>query len=326
MSDLSFFQASDLAPAFKAALRRDREAVIAVPFWGKGAIASLGLKRGSPVRIICNLSHPGCNPDVIEELIDLGIPVRTHRRLHAKIYVTPGLAIVGSSNVSSNGLNVEGTAAAGWIEANLASRDPDVIDEVTSFFETLWEDRSETRRIRPADIEAAREARKRVKPFLIEPPRSRTLLDAVREAPDVFASVYIAAYSDRLSKGARDQVKAVREGALPPRSGIDASDFRKADGCQFELVPQDAWLINLDCRNPKEPRYRGCAKTTGLRFARGDHEYDLAIVIPGMIRIGGRSYPVREDDERQLVAASKRILKVAGDRLLPIADLLRLLR
>jgi PLD-like domain len=82
--------------------------MVAVPFWGRGGVQSLGLQRGSNVRIICNLDHPGCNPNVFEELCVLEIEVKTHRRLHAKICVTPTIAIVGSSNVSTNGLTVEG--------------------------------------------------------------------------------------------------------------------------------------------------------------------------------------------------------------------------
>ena|ERR1700754_3027088 len=96
-----------VAQEFKAAKKKAKNAFIAVPFWGKGAVKTLALRKGDPIRIVCNLDHPGCNPEVIEEIkYRLKIRVRTHPRLHAKIYGTEHSAIIGSSNVSTNGLTV----------------------------------------------------------------------------------------------------------------------------------------------------------------------------------------------------------------------------
>src|SRR4051812_16745180 len=97
---LELLREHQLAPAFRKALKAAGEGVIAVPFWGKGAAKLLGLDSEGDVRVICNLDQPGCNPYVIEALRDLKIKVKTHPRLHAKIYATEALAIVGSSNAS----------------------------------------------------------------------------------------------------------------------------------------------------------------------------------------------------------------------------------
>lgn len=74
---------SEIAPTFRKAARRASQIDIAVPFWGNGAIKALNLTKGQPVRIICNLDQPGCNPAVIAVIRDLGIKVKTHFRLHA---------------------------------------------------------------------------------------------------------------------------------------------------------------------------------------------------------------------------------------------------
>lgn len=117
--------AYQVATSFIKARKTDPKAVVAVPFWGIGAVATLGLTTDDPIRILCNLGHPGCNPDVIEDIHNLDIEIRTHPRLHAKIYATERVAIVGSSNVSTNGLTVEGKESRGWIEANVYSDDQD---------------------------------------------------------------------------------------------------------------------------------------------------------------------------------------------------------
>lgn len=315
----------EVAPAFRKAMRGSGEAMIAVPFWGKGAVKTLGLKAGAPVRIICNLDHPGCNPWVIEQLLDLRIRVRTNRRLHAKIYATSDLAIVGSSNVSSNGLTAEGEDAKGWVEANAMSDDPDFVDDVGRFFETLWKDKPRTVAVTRAAIAAAKTAHAALPPLLFDLEPGTPLFDAALARPEAFASVYVAAYSTDLDDDAKASLRSTREGALPAGSKLKPSDFRKAEGYQFEDIPEGAWLINLDCRTPGPPRYRGCAKDSGLRITC-EEPPELAIALPGMIRIGGRSFPLRAAEQEQLGQAAVKIMRAAGNGLLPLADAIKLMR
>ena len=325
MSDIMLLREFDVAPAFKTALRQAAEAVVAVPFWGKGAATTLGLTRKAPVRVICNLDHPGCNPDAIDKLLDLGLRVRTHRRLHAKIYATPALAIVGSSNVSSNGLTVEGSAARGWVEANVASSDEHFVEKVLALFEEIWTDELYTRVVRRADIKAARKAREALPPFLYDLSPRLSLFEAVRERPKAFASVYVAAYSKDMSKAARARFKQLKDEAAAPGGELKVADFRNAHGYQFERIPPGAWLIGIDCRNKSAPRFWGCALASTTRL-KVDGEYDLTIAFRGKIRVGEREFRLLAAEKAQLFGASKRIMRRAGDTILPLSEALDLIR
>lgn len=101
------------------------EAIIAVAYWGNCAMKELGLdmidkERQKKFIIICDLMSGACNPDVIRELLgnDNKFVVRKCSSLHAKIYWTPGAVVIGSSNVSANGLGFEGAELSGLLEAN----------------------------------------------------------------------------------------------------------------------------------------------------------------------------------------------------------------
>ncbi len=318
----SLLREHEVAPAFVAAMRGASDIMIAVPFWGRGAVERLALRKGRPARIVCNLDHPGCNPSVIEALLDRKFKVRTNRRLHAKIYVTSDVAIVGSSNASSNGLTAESEEALGWIEANVLSRDPALVEATTKLFIEIWDDRANTLPVTRKAIAAAKEARAALPPLLFDLPRGTSLFDAARKNPEAFASVYVAAYSRALDDDAARDLRKLRKAALAPATP-DVPDFRKAWGYQFEDVFADAWLIDIDCRKPRAPRYRGCARATGFA-TRYDDAIAMTYAVPGMIRIGGRSFPLRRAEQAMLFAASGKIMKRGNDRLVPLAVALEL--
>ena len=127
-----------LIDRLRKAFRKPRKARLAVAFWGKGAAKRLGIREGDDVKIICNLAHGGTNTDEIARLQKLGLKVRQHSRLHAKIGVVGDLSFVGSSNMSANGLGQEGDETIGWEETNIiCSGDP---LDVGARFRALWKD------------------------------------------------------------------------------------------------------------------------------------------------------------------------------------------
>lgn len=319
---LRLLREHQVAAEFRKARKRSLKAVVAVPFWGKGAASTLGFSKGIPVRVLCNLGQPGCNPDAIDEVRKLGIEVRTHPRLHAKIYATNHVAIVGSSNVSTNGLTVEGAAAKGWIEANVSSDDPKFLADVFALFEQIWRD-PETKPVRKSDIEAARKARLNW-PAPVAALGKKTLFAACRERPDNFRSVYVAAYTFCLGDNGKRLLKQVRTGAQPPKPGLSPSDFRKAGGYQFSGIPEGAWLIGLDCRLPNNPRFAGCSKASGLRL-KADGEEDLTIVIPGAVEMSGYGKRLRISaaEKDSLVKSANSILR--RDELLSLPDALKII-
>lgn len=319
---LRLLREHEVAAAFRAAHKKATKAVVAVPFWGKGGVSALGLVKGRPVRIVCNLDHPGCNPDAIDEIRELGIKVRTHPRLNAKIYGTERVAIVGSSNVSTNGLTVEGAASKGWLEANVCSDDPALVADVLALFESIWDD-PDSKRVRKADIEAARKVRQNW-PVPIAPSGKKTLLAACRENPDDFRSVYIAVYGTQLGKNGKRVLQSLRKGALAPKSGLSASDFRKAWGYQFDRIPEDAWLLDLNCIRPDKPRYVGTARATGLRL-KADNETDVTIALPGAIRASrtGARLTLSGTERDSLVKSARRIL--SRGNLVPLPEAIKII-
>jgi hypothetical protein len=125
------------------------DACCAVAFWGRGA-SSL-FSKGQTARIICNLVAGGTNPYEIEALIKDGHKVRQHDRLHAKVYIGGGEAVIASANLSANGLGLEADEIGHWIEAGVRTADTAT---VSSWFEELWL-QTETRSVTETDIRRA---------------------------------------------------------------------------------------------------------------------------------------------------------------------------
>lgn len=143
----------------KGMLSKESQISVAVAYWGKGAIERLGLGsfRGQKFRVICNMRNGGCNPDEIRALIKLFGPdaVMTNDRLHAKVWLSERLAIVGSSNASTNGYGLEGEEAAGLIEMNVRVTTQTDLRELKRWFDK--EVASGTRPITESDLHAAKQ-------------------------------------------------------------------------------------------------------------------------------------------------------------------------
>lgn len=147
----SIVNGPNLIKRLSAEISTDSDIRLAVAFWGAGAAKALGLAKGRKARVICNLMSGGTNPSEIKTLQSLGIDVRKHPTLHAKIgLIGDALSFVGSSNMSTNGLGFEGDEQSGWEEANVMFDHAD--SAVSARFETLW---GEATPITPVDIKAA---------------------------------------------------------------------------------------------------------------------------------------------------------------------------
>jgi hypothetical protein len=205
---LEFLREDDVPRQFRELKRTAAEFLIAVPYWGRGAVETLGIDGRVPSRIICNLASGGCNPHVIGDLKSLRqMKVRTHPRLHAKIYATGNFAIIGSSNASSNGL-AEGSPAS-WIEANILSDDPTVLNRALQLFNEIWTS-DECRDVTDSMLA---EARRNWKPSRQVPsgPKARTLVAACREWPELFADVYLAPYDVDLGREGGRQLRQLQK-------------------------------------------------------------------------------------------------------------------
>ena len=77
----------------------------------------------------------GTNPAVIREMMQNGIDVRKHDKLHAKIYLGDELAILTSANASISGLGSEGGETSGWVEAGTVIP----VKLAEKWFAEMWE-------------------------------------------------------------------------------------------------------------------------------------------------------------------------------------------
>lgn len=111
---------------------------MAVAFWGEGAEKLLSTP-GKKIRIVCNLTSGGTNPAVIELIRQMsGVEVMHSDRLHAKVIIGKNKAIIGSANMSANGLNLEGAEIEGWQEAGLQIDSPVQLKDIRAWFKKQW--------------------------------------------------------------------------------------------------------------------------------------------------------------------------------------------
>ncbi|MBY0339441.1 MAG: phospholipase D family protein [Acetobacteraceae bacterium] len=133
---VEFLQGPALSKAIHAMIASDAGHLdCAVAYWGGGLPPFAAPKNGHKVRVICNLSSGGTNPDVIRRLLKTDrVEVRQLDTLHAKVFVSPDAAIVGSANASVNAIGRVGDSEK-LIEAGCRLANPSVVQ---AWFDDLW--------------------------------------------------------------------------------------------------------------------------------------------------------------------------------------------
>lgn len=247
---MKFLDESTALDTIGKILEDSSKAKMAVAFWGDGALRKLGIPRpGLLIEAICNLESGSCNPFEIRKLRDAsGISLKTHKRLHAKVYWTPSAAVLGSSNASSNGLAVEGQEVLSWAEANLLVDRPKLLAELSIWFDRLF---GEGREISDRDLELAEERWARRPcggPAAI---LTDDLMTAYRADPQnrAWARVKVGFITEPLSGAALGEYKATKEDPA----------FRRHfawQGWHDEIDPGD-WLIEFEDFNGSDFRFAG---------------------------------------------------------------------
>ena len=157
-----FLKEDTLSQNVKKLLVSESKLRIAVAFIGDGANQWIG-SQAKDVRIICNLVMGGTNPSEVKELIKKYRieNVKQINNLHAKIYIGTEYAIVGSANLSVNGLGCQpnglreagykfnldqpsGKSCLDWFE-ELWANAQDITDEDLIDAEKKWKRRSRSR-------------------------------------------------------------------------------------------------------------------------------------------------------------------------------------
>lgn len=194
-------------------------------------------------RALCNLLSGGTNPDAIRDLqVAIGDKqVRHLRHLHAKVFIGDGAAIVGSANVSMNGLGAEGGDAAFWEEAATYTEDPAAVTSAREWFERLW------KASEPVTAEVMEEARRRYEkrrsalPPTTAAPVQLSELIASRRSVAASLPLYLVTYeAGQKSEAAAAALDRVREDAT-----WDAYEEHCSARRLRELYRDDAYYV--DC-------------------------------------------------------------------------------
>jgi hypothetical protein len=322
---LELLREHQLSQRFRKLKKTAPKFVVAVPFWGNGALTSLGINGKQKSRIICNLQSSACNPYVIEQLKkSKGVSVRSHPRLHAKIYATDKFAIIGSSNASTNGLAVEGQPKS-WIEANVISDDPNIVTGARALFQELWVSPETLNVTKTALTEAKKRWDARPKPQV--PVTATSLLAACREQPDLFTSVYLAAYKEKLGPEGSQKLKDFKKSQRPFSSSLGEKDIKGAWGYQFEKMPEGVWLVDFDCTKDA-PKFNGYARVTSPRVAfemNGDEEALVIAIRQSSINPASslQSFKLSKSD-REAIIKNKELL-LSKDGLIPLKKVVQII-
>ncbi|WP_210339028.1 phospholipase D family protein [Ensifer sp. ENS04] len=217
-------------------------ATIVVAFWGSGAVDKLGLRKPwKTLRVVCNLESGACNPSEIEELMALGdfVEVRSDPQLHGKVYLTERQLVLGSSNASSNGLVVEGTAIAGWAEANIVSTDAHLISQLRTWCDGRFAAAGDIDTEKLDLARAAWKARRVIAPAIGG--LSTNLFASVRKEPDhpAFANIKLVQWARTITAHAE---KAHRQAVEADRSLVGTDIY---EGWTNVMEIGD-WLIDFD--------------------------------------------------------------------------------
>ncbi len=209
---MKFLETVDTISEIRSIFKNGGPVRAAVSYWGDGALDSLCIEKGQDLYIVCDVLSGGCNPVEIRQLIKvLGKErVLTFDRLHAKVWFSDTMAIVGSSNASSNGLGFEGEEAASLTEANVAFSEAKTLDAIKKW----WSGSilAGARLINNADLRRAKELRRRhrkARPLTKYP----DLLTGLRAEPNAYKdrNLYVWVYKhgtfDPWVSGALEQAR-----------------------------------------------------------------------------------------------------------------------
>ena len=145
----------------------DKQLRIAVSYWGIEVMDKTGLlgriqEKSDSVRVICDLLSPGCNPEPIKQLKDLGVDVRTLDKFHAKVWFCGSDVIVGSPNFSKNGLGYdEKSLLSNNVEAAVHVRNKSFAKLVEAWFEEQWNKSDEVTDKKISEARSRKNQRKR---------------------------------------------------------------------------------------------------------------------------------------------------------------------
>jgi hypothetical protein len=238
-----FVTSSEYEKVVTSILEEEEELFVAVAFWGYGADSIINRRSGKTVKLICNLASGATNPDVIGALRGKqGVCLKQHDRLHAKVFVGSKRALVGSANLSSSGLNLEGAEISGWEEAGLVTTDAKEIGAIKKWFDAMWR---ESREIKDCELEDARrkwKERRATRVNISSSSRGFSLAElSLEEISD--RRIYLVIYRNQLSGEAVKEYRKYQKQKTGQPLDKSAEPPPIYEG--WSELPKDAQLIDV---------------------------------------------------------------------------------
>lgn len=142
---MKFLYGEDILRTIRQLTRSSKPLKIAVAYWGEDGIEETGLKDrvqkdAANIEIICDLTSGACNPIPIEALRDSSVVVKSCDGMHAKVWISGNNVVVGSANVSTNGLGFDSVESKKHnIEAAVHISDRDFARTATKWFKDIYQ-------------------------------------------------------------------------------------------------------------------------------------------------------------------------------------------
>jgi len=281
---MAFLHGPEILRRISQALIRCSGCDLAVAYWGRNAAATLSLSKvNGPTRILCDARSGACNPTELRSLMDMpNVTLKARDQLHAKVYWTSEIAIVGSANASTNGLGEE-EREPGKLEAALEITEASTLDEIRAWFETEWE----SGELVDADLlEQVRPLWKGVRQNRPRRGERGTILEVLRKRPEFFKDlpIQIIAY--------------------------ERTDRSRADYKKFESIAPDLYLSTDLARFEKKGELPFYADDYSWGVSPGDYIVDYSHSgQPSQLRYGGM-WRVRQEHAFHSVGKKRRIVLV----------------
>jgi len=239
---------------------------LAVAFWGMGSSEIIRKVKNKKIRIICNLESGATNPN---EIIKIGQligydNIRSIDNLHAKVYCTDRKMVLGSSNLSANGLSLEGEETNKLIEANVLIEDSAIINQTHKWFDELW---SSARKVDKGYCEKYKskwvENRKRSgKPQRKEDDFFKAFENGEYSKEKTYIIIDSIGFSKEEEKEGDKEAKVAIKGDLY-YAGKELSYWY-----DYESVPRDAFIISYFYNDNGKLDYYGMWKTLPKTYDR----------------------------------------------------------
>lgn len=287
-----FLSSENYLQEFRRLIEGSKSLSLAVAFWGRGAETLIAEAwAGETLRILCNLGSGGTNPQVIRDLTELaekkpGLQILVLDDLHAKVAISDSTAIVGSANLSVNGLGFEGNESSGWQEAGMYVDDQMQILKMQEWFEHLWARGEEVteERLAAAQIQWTENRRSRPMPpsSFIEAPAT-----ALKNR-GIYVAIYQLQASDQAISEAVLASSDARRSDLPEVRNAKLDFFEDWPDDSEEPLPKGAPIISL--------RYGPTKRLTGLgawiripqldrSFVSNDTGGRISLIIMGKVEL-----------------------------------------